>query len=622
MSNATRNFNVLAGSPAKMLTGSKGPAPAPAAAGLPPRPPQVAQGSKVAPAASVAAPMPSPPDVALAPATAASQRVPFSSCGVVDGGNGGGCDRPMLVREDSDPEVGSEEEGTGGGGGEVDLLAAHMAEDATLREWMKTAHVDVAQELAVAERRAEQLAAEARQARYGRQGQDTARLRDINDLLGDKDPDRGPGCGGGGVSKGAMRKPSVDFTGLVAGALASVRGSPPSGASGGEEREGAPGGPVRFTLNADDEHPPSPDKPALAHARASAPDDVAFAVSGNGNGISTAHGDAGHGVDMAGDSAEAFFDGGGRKKKKGGRQDRNTGGGGGGELDQFFNFNELARAAASGLSPEQLEEANKLAKVGWEQTKIAGTGALQGLVELERTLEMLTLGAYYKYSSTAFVTFNSRVTQSVAQQMLLSHDAMEINGAPNPHDIIWDNVSIPRSQIKMRNFITNAGVIVGSLFWSSLVTSINDLVSNIAAASLPLYQQQYLSVCIILGFLLLLPFIFDFLARYYEGIKLESEIQTSIMTRYFWYQLINVYVTVGFGGVQIITQLLLILKNPQLLVNFVGQTIPAVSLYFVDVVIIKVRPETCVGPEKVFTLILCLHACLLPNRSSPPCRSR
>jgi len=584
MSNATRNFNVLAGSPAKMLTGSKGPPPAPAAVGLPPRPPQVAQGSKVAPAASVAASVLTPADAALAPATAASQRVPFSSPGD-DGGSG---DRPMLVREDSDPEVGSEEEGNGGG--EVDLLAAHMAEDATLREWMKTAHVDVAQELAVAERRAEQLAAEARQARYGRQGQDTARLRDINDLLGDKDPDRGPGGGGGGGggSKGAMRKPSVDFTGLVAGALASVRGSPPSGAVGGEEREGAPGGPVRFTLNADDEHPPSPDKPALVHARASAPDDVAFAVGGNGNGISTAHGDAGHGVDMAGDSAEAFFDGGGRKKKKGGRKDRNTGGGGGGELDQFFNFNELARAAASGLSPEQLEEANKLAKVGWEQTKIAGTGALQGLVELERTLEMLTLGAYYKYSSTAFVTFNSRVTQSVAQQMLLSHDAMEINGAPNPHDIIWDNVSIPRSQIKMRNFITNAGVIVGSLFWSSLVTSINDLVSNIAAATLPLYQQQYLSVCIILGFLLLLPFIFDFLARYYEGIKLESEIQTTIMTRYFWYQLINVYVTVGFGGVQIITQLLLILKNPQLLVNFVGQTIPAVSLYFVDVVIIKI----------------------------------
>ena len=32
----------------------------------------------------------------------------------------------------------------------------------------------------------------------------------------------------------------------------------------------------------------------------------------------------------------------------------------------------------------------------------------------------------------------------------------------------------------------------------------------------------------------------------------------------------------------------MILKNPQLLVNFVGQTIPSVSLYFVDMVIVKI----------------------------------
>ena len=56
--------------------------------------------------------------------------------------------------------------------------------------------------------------------------------------------------------------------------------------------------------------------------------------------------------------------------------------------------------------------------------------------------------------------------------------------------------------------------------------------------SLSQYQQQYLSVIIVLVFLLVLPFIFDFLARNYEGMKLESEIQNSIMTRYFYYQVL------------------------------------------------------------------------------------
>jgi hypothetical protein len=41
-----------------------------------------------------------------------------------------------------------------------------------------------------------------------------------------------------------------------------------------------------------------------------------------------------------------------------------------------------------------------------------------------------------------------------------------------------------------------------------------------------------LSAIIMLVFLLILPVIFDTVARYYEGLKLESEIQNSIMTRF------------------------------------------------------------------------------------------
>ena len=70
------------------------------------------------------------------------------------------------------------------------------------------------------------------------------------------------------------------------------------------------------------------------------------------------------------------------------------------------------------------------------------------MLEMERALEMITVGAYYKFSSTAFVTFKSRMAETIAHQMLLSHhDNMEINHAPNPHDIIWENVAIPKSQV-------------------------------------------------------------------------------------------------------------------------------------------------------------------------------
>jgi hypothetical protein len=56
------------------------------------------------------------------------------------------------------------------------------------------------------------------------------------------------------------------------------------------------------------------------------------------------------------------------------------------------------------------------------------------VLEVERAFEMLTLGAYYKYSSTAFVTFRTRMAETIAYQMLLTNDMMEISHAPNPHD--------------------------------------------------------------------------------------------------------------------------------------------------------------------------------------------
>lgn len=148
----------------------------------------------------------------------------------------------------------------------------------------------------------------------------------------------------------------------------------------------------------------------------------------------------------------------------------------------------------------------------------------------------------------AFITFRTRKAETIANQLLLDHDVMQINHAPHPNDIIWDNVAIPKSQISYRNFITNVGLIIGSIFWSSLVTATNNFAQSF---ELPENEQNLVSVFILLGFLLMLPFIFDVLARYYEGMKLESEIQNAIMTRYFYYQLVNIYVTVALDGINV-----------------------------------------------------------------------
>ena len=108
-------------------------------------------------------------------------------------------------------------------------------------------------------------------------------------------------------------------------------------------------------------------------------------------------------------------------------------------------------------------------------------------------------------------------------------------------------------------------------------------------------------------FLLLLPFVFDFVARYYEGMKLESEIQNSIMTRYFYYQLINVYVTVGFSGSNLWLQILNTLQKPQTLVDIIGGRVPSVSIFFTNLIIVKIFtaiPLEMVRPWQLSTILL------------------
>lgn len=70
--------------------------------------------------------------------------------------------------------------------------------------------------------------------------------------------------------------------------------------------------------------------------------------------------------------------------------------------------------------------------------------------------------------------------------------------------------------------------------------------------------------------------------------KLESEIQNAIMRRYFYYQLINVYVTVGFSGNNLWIQIIKTLQKPQTLVDVIGGRMPNVSLFFANLMIVKV----------------------------------
>lgn len=78
-----------------------------------------------------------------------------------------------------------------------------------------------------------------------------------------------------------------------------------------------------------------------------------------------------------------------------------------------------------------------LSKEGVKTAEFAAKGALRGVLEATRALELLTFGAQYRVSTTAFVTFKTRKAAASCHQMLLSHEyyTMEVSSAPNPSSL-------------------------------------------------------------------------------------------------------------------------------------------------------------------------------------------
>jgi hypothetical protein len=176
---------------------------------------------------------------------------------------------------------------------------------------------------------------------------------------------------------------------------------------------------------------------------------------------------------------------------------------------------------------------------------------------------------------------------------------MNVERAPNTADIIWENVSIPNAQISARQNISGYIFYIMAVFWSAVVTFVvnftdldrlsdkYDWVASLNLNQFSFYDflNQYLAVVVLLLIITCLPFLFDFVARHYEGLKRESDVQQSIMTRFFYYQLVNVYVTVASGT--IVNSIHEILDHPRNILSILGEQLPQVSYFFANLLLVK-----------------------------------
>ena len=204
-------------------------------------------------------------------------------------------------------------------------------------------------------------------------------------------------------------------------------------------------------------------------------------------------------------------------------------------------------------------------------------------------------------SSTGFVTFKTLtpVTVTTSAPLTYYRNPMKVTVAPEPRDIVWQNVQIDRDISAGRAFVANVLLGLGVLLWSIPLTLIQawakvenvamipglEWVGQIRGGRFTSLINGYLPVITLLGLILLLPLIFQWVATSYEKRKTLSGVQNSIVCRYFYYQLANIYITVTAGALW--TSLADIIDHPQNLLVILGKKLPQLAGYFISLLLTK-----------------------------------
>mmetsp|Transcript_3109 Transcript_3109/g.5787 ORF Transcript_3109/g.5787 Transcript_3109/m.5787 type:complete len:1064 (-) Transcript_3109:263-3454(-) len=207
---------------------------------------------------------------------------------------------------------------------------------------------------------------------------------------------------------------------------------------------------------------------------------------------------------------------------------------------------------------------------------------------------------YNEVSDKAFVEMKTFTASTIAIQSMHSSKpgAMEVKTAPEPRDILWENIYVSKGARRTRGYIGDTIVILLISFYVVPVTLISLLVSESALVSISprLAQLDEASaffstaiglvqpICLIV-IQQLLPPLFMLISKA-EGLVSFSEVQMKAFSRYFMFQVLNVFLVTAIAGT-IFDTLAIIIEKPEKAFQMLGNSLPRMSSFFISLVTMK-----------------------------------
>jgi len=200
----------------------------------------------------------------------------------------------------------------------------------------------------------------------------------------------------------------------------------------------------------------------------------------------------------------------------------------------------------------------------------------------------------------AFVEMKTFTASTIAIQSMHSSKpgAMDVKTAPEPRDVLWNNIYVSKGAKKTRGYIGDTIIILLISFYVVPVALISLLVSESALISTSprLAQLDQASaffstalalvqpICLIM-IQQVLPPLFMQISKA-EGLVSFSEVQMRAFSRYFSFQVLNVFLVTAVAG-SIFDTLAIIIENPEAAFEMLGNSLPRMSSFFITLVTMK-----------------------------------
>jgi len=200
----------------------------------------------------------------------------------------------------------------------------------------------------------------------------------------------------------------------------------------------------------------------------------------------------------------------------------------------------------------------------------------------------------------AFVVMRTYTASTIAIQSMHSSKpgSMEVTTAPEPRDILWENVYFSKGARRTRTLILEIFCLFLIAFYIVPVALVSLLVSESALVSISprlnqldkassLFSAAIATVqpsCLVL-LQQLLPPLFIRIGRL-EGRLSFSEAQMKAFSRYFMWQVLNVFLVTSIAG-SVFDTLAIIIATPESAFEMLGNSLPRMSSFFVSFVTIK-----------------------------------